>query len=81
MRAWIVAKPILGIGIAAYEAAALAVRDDTALPTITHLCHEHRVLAYSISAWVVLHLVFPELTPTIVRAVMDMARNPSSLTP
>jgi len=74
MRAWIVAKPIIGIGIAAYEAAALAVRDDAALPTITHLCHEHKALAVGITAWVALHLIFPELTPAVVRGVVDMVR-------
>lgn len=55
------AKVALGIGVCAYEAAALAVHDAETLPTITNLSHRHPAVAATVVAWVAVHLLRPWL--------------------
>lgn len=55
------AKIAAGIGLCAYEAAALAVADAEALPTISDLSHRHPTVAVAVVAWIAAHLLRPWL--------------------
>lgn len=50
-------KIAAGIGICAYEAAALAVADSDALPPITAILRRHPLLSLLAVAWVSQHLL------------------------
>lgn len=53
------AKVAIGIGICAYEAAALAVNDVDTLPPITAFCHRYPLAAVFCVSWVAIHLLRP----------------------
>lgn len=71
-------KVILGIGLCAYEGAALAVSDPNSLPRLTDLAHRWPWLGRGMAAWCVVHLALPMLWPFLLRSyrVRRPARQP-----
>lgn len=61
------AKVVAGIGLCAYEAAALAAGQPEALPRLTDLAHRHPWLGRFMAGWCVVHLAIPGLWTLVLR--------------